>query len=223
MEHREEHAKSWLIEFIAASMLFVIGLVASYIELSSASKTLLLLSALISGFKIATSGLKSALRGNVNINLLVTVASTGAFIIGEAVEGASVLLLFNLAERLEEYAADRARSAIEALMELKPVVASIRRNGLEVKTPVEEVLPGEIFVLKPGDRIPLDGIVVEGASSVDQAPITGESVPVTKLIGDEVYSGSLNIDGFLAVKTTKMAEESMISRIVKLVEEAEQG
>lgn len=223
MEHREEHAKSWLIEFIAASMLFVIGLVASYVELSSASKTLLLLSALISGFKIAASGLKSALRGNVNINLLVTVASTGAFIIGEAVEGASVLLLFNLAERLEEYAADRARSAIEALMELKPVVASIRRNGLEVKTPVEEVLPGEIFVLKPGDRIPLDGIVVEGASSVDQAPITGESVPVTKLIGDEVYSGSLNIDGFLAVKTTKMAEESMISRIVKLVEEAEQG
>ncbi|MGQ9680031.1 MAG: heavy metal translocating P-type ATPase [Candidatus Bathyarchaeia archaeon] len=223
MEHREEHAKSWLIEFIAALTLFVIGLVASHIELSSASKTLLLLSALISGFKIAASGLKSALRGNVNINLLVTLASTGAFIIGEAVEGASVLLLFNLAERLEEYAADRARSAIEALMELKPVVASIRRNGLEVKTPVEEVLPGEIFVLKPGDRIPLDGIVVEGASSVDQAPITGESVPVTKLIGDEVYSGSINIDGFLAVKTTKMAEESIISRIVKLVEETEQG
>lgn len=221
MGHQEERTKSWLIELIVASVLFSIGLASSYIGLNSASKIILLTSAVVSGFRIAVSGLKNALRKNININLLVTIASTGAFIIGEAVEGATVLLLFNVAEKLEDYAADRARSAIEALIKLKPEAATIRRNGSEVKIPVEDVMPGEIYVLKPGDRIPLDGVVVEGASSVDQAPITGESIPMTKLIGDEVYSGSFNIDGFLAVRTTKMAEESMMSRILKLVEEAE--
>ena len=222
MSHKEK-SKPFLIELIVATILFSIGLASSHFWVEPASKLILLISAAFSGYGIAISGLKNALRRNITVDLLVTIASAGAFIIGETIEGAAVLLLFNIAERLEDYAAEKARSAIKSLVELKPEVATIRRNGGEVKTPVEDVLPGEVYVLKPGDRVPLDGVVVEGASSVDQAPITGESIPVAKLIGDEVYSGSFNIDGFLAVKTIRMAEESMISRILKLVEEAERG
>jgi Cd2+/Zn2+-exporting ATPase len=178
---------------------------------------------LLSGYPIAELGFKSLLRKSININLLITIATIGAFAIGHLEEAAAVVFLFNIAEKLEDYAADRARHSIESLMELKPEVATIRRDEGEIIVPVDEVFPGEVFVVRPGDRIPLDGRVIEGETSVNQATITGESAPVSKMIEDNVFAGTINIDGFIAVKVTKMTGETVLSRILKLVEEAEES
>ena len=176
----------------------------------------------VSGYKIAEMGVRSLLRRHISINILITVAALGALGIGHLEEGAAVVFLFNVAERLEDYAADRARRSIEALMELKPEVATVRRDGAEATVPVGEVWPGEVFVLKPGDRVPLDGVVIEGTASVNQAAITGESAPVAKGVGDDVYAGTINTDGFLAARATKLADETVLARILEMVEEAEE-
>jgi len=186
------------------------------------SNLLLLATMILSGYKIAELGLRSLFRRYISINLLITIAAIGALAIGHIEEGAAVLFLFNIAERLEDYAADRARHSIEALMELKPEVATVRRDGEEVPVPIEEVWPGEIFVVRPGDRIPLDGVVVEGASSVNQAAITGESAPIYRELGQEVYAGTINNDGFLAVRVTKIMEETLLAKILQMIEEAEE-
>ncbi|MCJ7424649.1 cadmium-translocating P-type ATPase, partial [Candidatus Bathyarchaeota archaeon] len=200
------------------------GLVLEFLQGQSLITDLLLLASMfVSGYTIAVSGLKTLLNRRVTIDLLITVAAVGATLIGHIEEGAAVVLLFNLAERLEEYAGDRARHAIEELMELRPEVAVIRRGGVEVEVPVGEVMPGDVFVLRPGDRVPLDGEVIEGESGLDQSAITGESVPVAKGVGGDVYAGTMSVDGFLAVRATSMAEESTLARILHMVEEAEES
>jgi len=200
------------------------GLTLDYVQGRSIySDAILLAAMLVSGYTIAISGFKALLRRRVTIDLLLTVAAIGATAIGHLEEGAAVVILFSLAERLEDYASDRARHAIEELMELRPETAVVRRGGSEVEVPVGDVLPGEVFVLRPGDRVPLDGEVVEGESGVDQSAITGESVPVAKAVGEDVYSGTINVDGFLAVRATSMAEESTLARILHMVEEAEES
>jgi Cd2+/Zn2+-exporting ATPase len=202
----------------------VLGLGLRYVQGQSLVSDLMLVSTMIlSGYSIAELGLKSLIRGSININLLITVASIGAFTIGHLEEAAAVVLLFNIAEKLENYAADRARHSIETLMELKPENAILRRDGKEVTVSVQDVLPGEVFVVRPGDRIPLDGVVIEGASSVNQATITGESAPVPKVEGEDVFAGTINLDGFLVVRVTKMAGETVLARILRLVEEAEES
>ncbi len=201
-----------------------VGLALSFLSGRSIVSDMALLTAmLVSGYSIAVSGLKALRRGRVTIDFLITVAAVGASLIGHIEEGAAVVLLFDLAERLEDYAGERARHAIEELVELRPAVAVVRRGGAEVEVPVGEVMPGEIFVLRPGDRVPLDGVVIEGESGVDQSAITGESVPAPKGVGEDVYAGTMNIDGYLAVRATSMAEESTLARILHMVEEAEES
>ena len=175
------------------------------------------------GYGIALSGFKALLKRNISIDLLVSVAAIGATLIGHLEEGASVVLLFNVAERLEDYAGDRARRAIEELIELKPEVALIKRNGVEVEVPVEVVMPGEIFVVRPGGRIPLDGEVVSGASSVNQSTITGEAAPIAKRPGSEIFAGTINVEGFIEARVTRPSGETILSKIQRLVEEAEES
>ncbi len=220
--HKRERRGWALLAF--SSAILIAGMAFHYFSgRNPFSEALLVLVMVLSGANIAVMGLRSLLHGSVTIDLLITIAAVGAAAIGHLEEGASVLVLFNLAERLENYAADRARHAIEALMELKPEVATVRRGGGEVTVPIEEVMPGEVVVVRPGDRIPLDGMVIEGASSVDQSTITGESVPAPKGRGDEVYAGTMNIDGFVAVEVTRMAGETILAKILALVEEAEES
>jgi len=175
----------------------------------------------ISGYTIVKEAVFSLLRKQVSINLLITIAAIGAFLIGHGEEGAAVVFLFYLAEFLEDYAAERARRSIQLLMELAPETAIVKRGGREEKVRVHEIEVNEIVVVRPGEKIPLDGIVKRGVSSVNQAPITGESMPVTKQVGDEVYAGTINNEGFLEIRVTKRSDETMLSKIVKLVEEAQ--
>lgn len=216
--YMKEHKKIML----AGGLLLALGL---YIEFFTEQKLLaqilFLGVVLVSGREIVEKGIRSALRGRLNINFLISIAAAGAFLIGHGEEGAAVVYLFFIAEFLEEYAADRARRSVASLMQLAPETATVKRNGREVTLHVNEVEVGDVVVIRPGDRIPLDGVVIGGTSSVNQAPITGESMPVLKAEGDEVFAGTINEEGYLEIRVTKKSEESTLSKIVKLVEEAQ--
>nr|WP_235853719.1 cation-translocating P-type ATPase [Halosimplex salinum] len=189
---------------------------------------LYLVAVLSGGQVIVRNGYYSAKNLSLDIDFLMSVAIVSAAGISLAVpslhfyvEAASLAFLFNVAELLERYSVDRARNSLEELLTLSPDVATVRRADERVEVPVEDVRVGETVLVEPGEKIPMDGTVVEGASAVNQAPITGESVPVDKAVGDEVFAGTINEQGFLAVETTALAGDTTIDRIVELVEDAQ--
>jgi Cd2+/Zn2+-exporting ATPase len=157
-----------------------------------------------------------------DINLLVVIAAIGASTIGEWVEASAVVFLFGVAEWLEGWADRRARRATEALLELAPKIAVVKREGRFTEVPVDQVALGETIATKSGMAIPLDGVVVVGESSVNQAPITGESVPVDKKPGDTVFAGTINEEGALEVEVTKTTGDTTLARIIRLVAEAQE-
>ena len=221
---RDEHSRDLLriLLIFLSGGLMAVGILLEHILVHPQPSDLLLLAAMVvAGYRIAFEGFKGLLRARVGINLLVTVAAVGAIAIGHFDEGAAVLVLFNLVEYLEEYAGERARSSIEAMMELRPETAIVKSGEGGKEVPVEEVKVGEVILIRPGDKVPLDGVVEEGASYVDQAPITGESIPVFKKAGEEVYAGTINKEGFLTVRVTKPVGEGLLSKIINLVMEAE--
>jgi Zn2+/Cd2+-exporting ATPase len=200
---------------LGLSLLF---LIAGYIF----SETILFAAAiLLGGFPLFKTGLKNLLRFEFDMKTLMTVAIIGAAIIGEWSEGAVVVLLFAISEVLETYSMDKARASIRSLMEHAPTEALVLRNGNEITLKAEDIEVGDIMIIKPGQMIAMDGVIVDGASSVNQAAITGESVPVAKVLADEVFAGTLNADGFLKVKVTKLVDETTIAKIIHLVEEAQ--
>jgi Cd2+/Zn2+-exporting ATPase len=158
---------------------------------------------------------------SLDINVLMLVAVVGATIIGEWSEGATVTFLFAFAQILEARSMDRARNAIRALMDLTPPEAVVRRNGDEVRVRLDDVRVDEVVLVRPGEKIPLDGVVVSGRSPVNQAPITGESLPVEKAIGDEVFGGTINGYGALDVRVTHLRQDTTLARIIALVELAQ--
>ncbi len=184
-------------------------------------KTFLLSSILIGGYPVARKGLRNLPRLNFDMNVLMTIAITGALIIGEWNEAAVVAFLFSVSEMLESYSMEKARQSIRSLMELAPSEATVLRNGQEVRVPAEEVNIGDILLVKPGEKISLDGIILEGNTSVNEAPITGESMPVEKEAGDPVYAGTMNQQGAFRMRATKRAEDTTLARIIQLVEKAQ--
>jgi Cd2+/Zn2+-exporting ATPase len=186
-----------------------------------ASGLLFVVAALVGGLNFFSKGLRAARIMRLDMNFLMTVAIFGALGIGEFVEAGSIAFLFGIAELLERYSVERARRSIEQLLELAPATARVHRNGEIVSVAVEEVEPGEIVQVMPGEKISVDGWVREGTSSVDQSPITGESLPVTKSPSDYVYAGSMNREGYLEIETAKRAGDTTLAHIIHLVEEAE--
>ena len=179
------------------------------------------LSYLAGGYDIATHALPGLLKGKFDTDVLMLAAATGAAILGEWAEGAFLLFLFALGHAGEHYALDHARNAVQALGELMPKVAQVKRHGEIQQVPVEAVRIGDVVVVRPGDRIPVDGSVLSGESGVDQSPITGESRPVHKTEGDEVFAGSINQDAALEVEVAQLAKDNTLSRVMQMVAEAQ--
>jgi Cd2+/Zn2+-exporting ATPase len=184
---------------------------------------LLIAATVIGGFPVARAGwgtLRATRRPDMNA--LMTVAVIGALALGEYAESSVVVFLFSLGELLEALTMDRARGAVRALMALRPPEATRRTPQGEERVPVEALAVGDLVLIRPGERIPADGRVREGHSAVDQSPITGESLPVEKGVGDEVYAGTVNGPGALTVEVTRPASDSTLARIIHLVEEAQE-
>lgn len=176
---------------------------------------------IVGGFSLFKSGIKNLLKLDFDMRALMTVAIIGAAIIGEWSEGAVVVILFAISEVLERYSMDKARASIRSLMDIAPKEALVRRNGREYRINVNEIEVGDIMIVKPGEKIAMDGEVISGFSAVNQAAITGESVPADKNIGDEVFAGTLNGEGLIEVEITKLVDDTTISKIIHLVEEAQ--
>jgi Cd2+/Zn2+-exporting ATPase len=171
---------------------------------------------------IARRAIAGAVSGiPFTIETLMSVATIGALVIGAAEEAAVVVFLFAVGELLENVAAGRARASIAALMNVVPRTAQREEHGRTQEVPVEELQVGDVVLIRPGDRAPSDGDVIEGESELDQAPVTGESVPVAKGVGSPVYAGSINANGVLRVRITRTAADNTIARIIHLVEEAQ--
>ncbi|EMA67764.1 heavy metal translocating P-type ATPase [Halorubrum aidingense JCM 13560] len=175
----------------------------------------------VSGVPIVRAGYYSARARSLDIDLLMGTAIVAATGIGYFVEAATLAVLFSVAELLEDYAMDRARDSLRELMELSPEEATVRRDGEEVTVSADAVDVGETVIVRPGEKVPLDGTVLDGGSAVDESPITGESVPIDKTAGDEVYAGSINAEGYLEIEATSTAGDSTLARIIELVQGAQ--
>ena len=156
----------------------------------------------------------------IGIELLMTVAAVVATVMGEPLEGAMLAFLYSMSEAAEGYTEAKTRSAVRALMELAPKTALVRRDGRREHDPGRRGRVGDVFIVRPGESMPTDGEVITGSSSVNQAPVTGESVPVLKGVGDAVFAGTINGEGSLEARATKAFAENTIARIIHLVEEA---
>ncbi|RKL67017.1 cadmium-translocating P-type ATPase [Salipaludibacillus neizhouensis] len=206
-----------------SGILIALGFIGSYNGIPLFMSTILYAIAIvISGYKPVKSAFYAVKSRSLDMNVLMSVAAIGAALIGEWFEGATVVWLFALGTFLQNRSIEQTRRSIHNLMDLAPSEAWIKVESELVKKPVEDIPVGKIIVIKPGDRIPLDGEIIQGETSVNQAPITGESIPVDKMIGDAVYAGTINESGSLEVRVTKLVEETTIAKIIHLVEEAQE-
>ncbi|MFE4131803.1 heavy metal translocating P-type ATPase [Peribacillus sp. YIM B13482] len=176
---------------------------------------------IVGGYSLFFNGLKNLARLRFDMHTLMTVAIIGAAVLGEWGEGATVVILFAISEALEKYSMDKARNSIESLMNIAPKEALILRGHHEMMVAVGEIEVGDIMIVKPGQKIAMDGRIMKGASTLNQAAITGESEPVFKTVEGEVFAGTLNGEGLLEVEVTKRVEDTTIAKIIHLVEEAQ--
>ncbi|GAB4071877.1 heavy metal translocating P-type ATPase [Barrientosiimonas marina] len=215
--------KSGFGTIIASGVLIAAGFASQLFALTEWLPAILFAAAIVlSGRKPVKAAYFSIKNRSLDMNVLMSMAAIGAVIIGEWLEGAMVVWLFSLGNVLQERSMEQTRQSISGLMDMVPSKAWVKTaNGL-VEKAVEMITPGDAIVVKPGDRIPLDGKVLTGETSVNQAPVTGESIPVDKTAGDAVYAGSINESGSLEMEVTKLAEDTTLSKIIHMVEEAQE-
>lgn len=230
-EHEENEIS--LARIITAGILLVAAEILEHIKLSDFIKNFYLIDTyqqyiftgiclaayLLVGYGVVKSAVKNILRGEFfDEKFLMSVASLGAVCIGQLPEAVAIMLFYQIGERFEDYAVDKSEKSINALMEIRPDTANVIRGGKEITVKAEEVQPGETIVVKPGERIPVDGIITKGSSFLDNSAITGESVPVEITEGAEVFSGAINKTSAIEIRTVRLSEDSAASRIIKMVE-----
>ena len=200
-------------------------ILASWILASAAplpvSAGLALLATAIGGWQRFLAGFQDLFHGRITVNVFVVVALSATLAIGEFRPAAIIIFIMVVVGALETFTMDKSRQSIRSLLDLTPRTATIRVGQQERIVPVEEIQVGTAFIVHPGERIPVDGVVSSGTSSVNQAPITGESMPVEKYEGCELFSGSLNLTGRMEARASKVGEDTMLARIVQLVEKAQ--
>ena len=215
-----QHLKTMLT--IIAGVFLALGVVnAFWGSQPDISRYFFAISILSGGYFVARSGLYSLRTFSLDMNFLVTVAVVGAMVIGEWLDGAMVVFLFAVGNALESYSMRRTRRVIKGLVELAPRRAHLRTDHGDQTVPVEELKVGDVVIVKPGEKVSVDGVVIAGTSSVSEASVTGESMPVDKADGDRVFAGTINNNGSLEIRTSRISKENAIAKIVHLVEEAQ--
>lgn len=238
--HSHEHGKELTTgRLIFAAILFVAGIITEHLSINyfipglkySLKETLCIVffcvAFIIVGKNIIIGALYNLFKGHwLDEGFLMSISSVGALILGKYEEAVAIMLLYQVGEKFEDYAVDKSRNSIEEISKLRPDVATLKNvsgNNENEKVELTEVSPddvetGSIIIVKPGERIPIDGIITDGESFVDTSALTGESIPQKVRVGDEVLSGSINMQGVLEIQTTKQAQDSALSRILDLVE-----
>ncbi len=216
---RQERVR--LYNTIASGLLLIGGFLAQIAGLDQMVEFFYLSAIISGGYHMAKSGLYALKSLTMDMNFLMTMAVTGAIAIGEFSEAATVVFLFALGNLMQNYVLEKTRRSIRSLIDLSPREAMVKRDGREITVPVEDVLKGEIVIVRPGENIPVDGVVLSGESPVNQSPITGESMPVMKVKGATVFAGTINGGGALEIETAKIVADSKLFRIIHLVEEAQ--
>ncbi len=206
---------------VLSGVLLISAWLSSAFVPEDAVTALYLATILVGGFWTIRRGISSLRSLIFDMNVMMTIAVTGAVLIGEWSEGATVAFLYSLSNMLESMTMEKTRKSIRSLMDLAPKEATVRRDGVEMRVGIGEVGAGEIVIVKPGEKISVDGIVTAGATSIDQSPITGESVPVDASAGDEVFAGTVNKQGAVEIRVTKTADDTTLAKIIHLVEEAQ--
>ena len=214
-ENRSQLIAAVLIVLAFVSQLTMMG------EPNFLTACLFIAAIIIGGYALFIEGIKDLIKFDFSMATLMTIAIIGAALIGDFAEGAIVVILFAISETLERYAADRARQSISSLVKVAPKVATIRRNDLEQTIAVQDIQINDVMLIMPGQKIAMDGIVIKGESTVNQAAITGEALPVDKQLSDEVFAGTLNEAGYLEVQVTKRAADTTLAKIIQLVEAAQ--
>ena len=212
--------KKKAIKIVIALILFLIAMIIKF-ENAWINNSIFILSYIIVGFEILKKAVRNIFRGKIfDENFLMAVATLGAFVIGEFPEAVAVMLFYQVGELFQSYAVDKSRKSIASLMDIRPDSANVKNNGEVLKVDPDEVKIGDIILVKPGEKVPLDGIIVDGNSMLDTSALTGESVPKEVKVGDKVLSGSINQNGLIEIKVTKSFGESTVSKILDLVENA---
>ena len=212
--------KKDVIKILIALALFLIAMVIKF-ENEWINNGIFIVSYIIVGFEILRKAVRNIFRGKVfDENFLMSIATLGAFAIGEFPEAVAVMLFYQVGELFQDYAVDKSRKSIASLMDIRPDYANIIRDGKEEKVDPSEVNIGDTIIIKPGEKVPLDGVVVDGKTTLDTKALTGESVPRGVEVGDQVLSGCINLNGVIKVKVTKEYGESTVSKILDLVENA---
>ena len=207
-------------KIIISLILFLIAMIINFNN-ELINKVIFIVAYIIVGLEIVRKALRNIFRGKVfDENFLMTVATVGAFGIGEFPEAVAVMLFYQVGELFQSYAVDKSRKSIASLMDIRPDYANIEKDGKVLKVDPDDVKIGDIIIIKPGEKVPLDGIVIEGNTSLDTKALTGESLPREIVPGDEILSGSINISGLVKVKVSKEYGESTVSKILDLVENA---
>ncbi len=210
------------IAALSSGILILIAWLLSKTSESDLSPVIFLLAFVIGGFVKAREGILTLIKEReIDVNLLMLLAAIGAASIGYWTEGAILIFIFSLSGALETYTMARSHRDISALMDLKPETALLYQGGVEKVVPIESLSIGNFIIVKPGERIPADGVIKEGSSSIDQASITGESIPVDKQVNDEVFAGTLNGQGALIIEVTQSSESTLFAKIIRLVQEAQ--
>jgi Zn2+/Cd2+-exporting ATPase len=208
---------------VISAIVFLIAFAISFVN-HDLARYAYIIATLVNLYPVATRAWAGVQYGNpLGINMLATIAALGALGIGEFAEAALVLVLFNIGELMESIAAGQARSGIKALTKLTPKTAFVKHGEHTHEINAEKLKVGQTVLIKPGARVPCDGTILTGSSALDDSPVTGESMPVNKTVGDAVFAGSINTDGVLEVRVDKPASDNTIARIIKLVSEAEEG
>jgi len=212
--------KSIFIIIISSIFLFLSILFGNFLNLFIFSQIFAAVAVIVSGYNIVKEGISNLIDHKITINILMTIAAIGSFLIGHGGEGASVMFLFFIAEFLENYATDRSKNSITSLMKIAPDIAVVKISGSFKEMHTHSVKVGDIIQIKPGNSIPLDGITIKGASTINESSLTGESIPVFKQIGDTVFAGTINFEGYLEVQVTKSSDQTLLAKIKEIIDNA---
>jgi Zn2+/Cd2+-exporting ATPase len=225
LEHEEAHRASTggsrFVLLVASGVALAVSLVAATLGWTLVARIASAIAIVSGGIHPARRALSAMRLNALDMNVLMSIAVLGALVIGEWSEAATVVFLFNLAQHLESHSMDRARQAIRTLMDLAPAEALVIRDGVESRVAIDAVDVGAVVRVRPGEKIPLDGEVIAGSSDVNQAPITGESLPADKRVGDEVFAGTINGHGSLDIRAVRVGRDTTLGRVIHLVEAAQ--